>query len=237
MCFNLEHDGFEILPSVLTDHEVGLILETISHVDISNPLFRRSTDLFAIRQFLKQAPTVAEILLNSALIRLLNGRFPGEYFIVKSIYFDKPAMSNWFVALHQDLSISVSKKIDVPGYRLWPVKHDQFGVQPPLRVLENVITARIHLDTTTLNNGALDVIPGSHKEGIIRVNTVDESQRRLVHCEVPQGGVMLMKPLLLHSSGRTTDGKQRRVIHIEFSSVDLDVPLEWAERLSIPGNA
>ncbi|RZK12924.1 MAG: phytanoyl-CoA dioxygenase, partial [Flavobacterium sp.] len=45
--------------------------------------------------------------------------------------------------------------------------------------------------------------------------------------------IMLMKPLLLHSSGRTTNDRQRRVIHIEFSTQELPTELNWAERLNL----
>jgi hypothetical protein len=39
-----------------------------------------------------------------------------------------------------------------------------------------------------------------------------------------------MKPLLLHSSSRTTNHKKRRVIHIEFSNQELPTALKWAEK-------
>jgi hypothetical protein len=38
-----------------------------------------------------------------------------------------------------------------------------------------------------------------------------------------------MKPLLLHSSGRTINNNKRRVIHIEFSNKKLPENLNWAE--------
>ncbi|WP_196992694.1 hypothetical protein [Panacibacter microcysteis] len=53
-----------------------------------------------------------------------------------------------------------------------------------------------------------------------------------VTCRVPKGGVMLMKPLLLYSSGRTVNNKRRRVIHIEFTSAELPGGLEWSEKLA-----
>lgn len=86
----------------------------------------------------------------------------------KSIYFDKPEHSSWFVAWHQDLTISVDKKIDLDGFGPWTSKQDQFAVQPPLAFLENIFTVRIHLDDTDEHNGALRVIPGSHRKGIYR---------------------------------------------------------------------
>ena len=52
-------------------------------------------------------------------------------------------------------------------------------------------------------------------------------------CCVEQGGIMLMKPLTLHSSGRTTNNKKRRAIHIEFSNMELPATMQWAERINI----
>src|SRR5690606_27292073 len=48
-------------------------------------------------------------------------------------------------------------------------------------------------------------------------------------CHVKVGGVMFMKPLLLHASNRTTNGMKRRVIHIEFSKRELPGDLNWSE--------
>ncbi len=62
------------------------------------------------------------------------------------------------VAWHQDLTISVNKKLDLPGYGPWTIKQDQYAVQPPLEILENIFTIRIHLDDTDEKNGALRVI-------------------------------------------------------------------------------
>jgi ectoine hydroxylase-related dioxygenase (phytanoyl-CoA dioxygenase family) len=82
--------------------------------------------------------------------------------VVKSIYFDKPETSNWYVAYHQDLTISVDKKLELPDFGPWTTKQNQFAVQPPLNILENIYTIRIHLDDTDENNGALKVVPKSH---------------------------------------------------------------------------
>jgi hypothetical protein len=52
---------------------------------------------------------------------------------------------------------------------------------------------------------------------------------------VPKGGIMIMQPLLLHASGRTTNEQKRRVIHIEFSRTSLPPPLVWSEQHYLPG--
>jgi hypothetical protein len=47
---------------------------------------------------------------------------------------------------------------------------------------------------------------------------------------MPAGGFMIMRPLLMHASYRTTSNKQRRVIHIEFSRQELPSEINWAEK-------
>jgi ectoine hydroxylase-related dioxygenase (phytanoyl-CoA dioxygenase family) len=185
--------------------------------------------LFAIRQFLKELPQVVPLIFNSNLKTLIHALFDSNYFVVKSIYFDKPELSNWFVSWHQDLTIVVDKKADILGYGPWTVKQNQFGVQPPLDILKNNFTIRIHLDDTDQDNGALKVIPGSHKKGVYRPETWAAETETT--CNVNAGGVMVMRPLLLHASNRTTNNKKRRVVHIEFSKTELAEGLGWGEKM------
>lgn len=222
--------GFTVVENIYSEEEIGQISDLINQADSSNETFRKSSDLFAIRQFLKQVPETHRLIFNDALQALINSLFGGEYFVVKSIYFDKPEQSNWFVAYHQDLTISVDNKIAVDGFGPWTKKQNQYAVQPPLSILESNFTIRIHLDETDEQNGALKVIDGSHSKGIYRPEHIDWTMEKETICNVPRGGVMIMKPLLLHSSGRTTNSKKRRVIHIEFSNTELPEGLNWSER-------
>lgn len=230
---SLSSQGFTTIPAIYLSAEVTQILDLIQQADTSKDTFRKSSDLFAIRQFLKEVPGVFELLMNENLKAILNEIMGHDYFVVKSIYFDKPETSNWYVAYHQDLTISVDKKITLAGYGPWTVKQNQFAVQPPLDILKNIYTLRIHLDDTDENNGALKVIPGSHLKDIYRPETIDHTIENEVICNVEKGGVMIMKPLLLHSSSRTTNNKKRRVIHIELSNMELPVELNWAERIDL----
>jgi ectoine hydroxylase-related dioxygenase (phytanoyl-CoA dioxygenase family) len=180
----LQEEGFAILPNILTNPDIETITQLIDEADTNNPNFRRSKDLFAIRQFIRQIPEMAEIILQSGLSDISKRHFGEDYFIVKSIYFDKPPASNWFVSYHQDLTISVKEKIPTGGFGPWTTKEGQFAVQPTINILEDNITVRIHLDDTTADNGALKVVPGSHLKGIFRPETIDWSMEREVTCEV-----------------------------------------------------
>ncbi|OQP68477.1 phytanoyl-CoA dioxygenase family protein [Niastella populi] len=226
-------NGFVIFDEIYTMDEVENVLRQINLANSDKDTFRKSEDLFAIRQFLKEVPSAIDAVFNDNLKAILSQILGDKYFVVKSIYFDKPQTSNWYVSYHQDLTISVDKKVSLNGFDLWTTKQNQFAVQPPLNILQNVVTVRIHLDDTDENNGALRVIPKSHLKGVYRPETIDWTFEKEVSCNVSKGGIMLMKPLLLHSSGRTTNNRQRRVIHIEFSNQELPTELNWAERINL----
>jgi ectoine hydroxylase-related dioxygenase (phytanoyl-CoA dioxygenase family) len=227
----LRSEGFSVINEVYTQLEVENLSRIIEQTEASAQNFRKTKDLFAIRQFLKEVPAAVPLIFNNKLKAIITNLFGDGCFVVKSIYFDKPELSNWFVAYHQDLTISVDKRTDLPGYGPWTVKQNQFAVQPPLNILENNFTIRIHLDDTDEHNGALNVVPGSHLKEIYRPETINWDIEKEVCCPVKQGGIMLMKPLLLHASKRSTNGKRRRVIHIEFSHGDLPQAINWSEQL------
>ncbi|MFL9833886.1 phytanoyl-CoA dioxygenase family protein [Chryseobacterium terrae] len=228
----IQENGFTIINNIFSEEEIERITDVIQNIDTSKETFRKSEDLFAIRQFLKEIPDVKDLIFTNNLKQIIKEIFGENYFVVKSIYFDKPEKSNWYVAYHQDLTISVDKKVELENFGPWTTKQNQFAVQPPLEILENIFTIRIHLDDTDENNGALKVVPKSHSKGIYRPETIDWNLEKENICNVEKGGVMIMKPLLLHGSNRTINGKKRRVIHIEFSDKQLPEVINWSERIN-----
>jgi ectoine hydroxylase-related dioxygenase (phytanoyl-CoA dioxygenase family) len=227
---DLYNNGFAIIENVYNKHELSAITSVIDNADQSNATFRKTEDLFAIRQFLKEMPEVKPLIINNKLKALISSFLDDNYFIVKSIYFDKPEKSNWFVAWHQDLTIAVDRKTEILGYGPWTTKLNKFAVQPPVNLLQDNFTIRIHLDDTDKGNGALKVIPGSHLKNIYRVGNIDWQTESETYCNVKAGGIMIMRPLLMHASNRTITNKRRRVIHIEFSKTDLPQGINWAEK-------
>lgn len=226
---SLINDGFTVINQVFSFADIAEIINVIESADSSGSLFRKTNDLFAIRQVLKELPQLNKIVFNDKIRKIVKELFGDNYAVVKSIYFDKPGNSNWFVAYHQDLTISVDCKKDIEYFGPWTVKQNQYAVQPPIEILKDIFTIRIHLDDTDNQNGALKVIPGSHL-GIYRPELIDWSKAVEISCNVNAGGVMIMKPLLLHASNRTTNNKKRRVLHIEFSAAELPVEINWSEK-------
>ncbi|MCI1187448.1 phytanoyl-CoA dioxygenase family protein [Hymenobacter sp. DH14] len=226
-------EGFAVLPDFYAPAEIAALLRAVESAAGSGPNFRRSQEVFAIRELLKEIPALWALLDTAALRQLLAGLFPEGCQLVKAIYFDKPAGSNWLVAWHQDLMINVDQRADLPGFGPWTSKAEGVSVQPPVAVLENVLTLRIHLDDCDATNGALKVVPGSHRHGVVPAAAIAGYTPQATVCAVPAGGAMLMKPLLLHASNRSTSARPRRVMHLEFASVDLPAGLAWRERRKV----
>ena len=82
-----------------------------------------------------------------------------------------------------------------------------------------MVALRVHLDASDAANGPLRVIPGSHTYGVLS----DEEVAGLVardpaaECLVPRGGVLVMRPLLIHASSKAQSDDPRRVLHLEYA--------------------
>lgn len=216
--------GYSQLKAVYSLKQINAI-----KVELNAYFSNQQKESFAIRQLLKKLPQLKNLLFTDELKQILDSNFKQPAFLTKALYFNKPPHSNWFVSYHQDLSISVQEKIETPHYVQWTNKKGQIGVVPPLYILNNILTIRIHLDDTTKDNGALYVIPNSHSKGIIRSEHFQQYTSLEVLCDAEAGDLLLMKPLTLHSSYKTKNNKPRRIIHLEFSSEYLDKPLKWLE--------
>jgi hypothetical protein len=148
----------------------------------------------------------------------------------KLTVFDKTPMANWKVPWHQDLSIAVAERREVVGFGPWSVKDGVPHVQPPLSVLEQVLAIRVHLDETSPSNGALRVLRGTHTLGRRAPSRIAALRQEIAEtvCPVRAGGGMLMSPLLLHPSSQASAPRRRRVLHLEYSSLELPGGLKWA---------
>ena len=226
---DFECHGFGVLENFLDDETVLRLKEGLAKLKPSNSVSRRNETVYGVRDLLNLSPPVREFS-KSERVRKLAENFLGENAtVVRAIFFDKTADANWKVPWHQDLTIAVKEKRETRGFSAWTRKADVQHVQPPVGILEKMITLRFHLDDTDETNGALKVIPKSHKSGRLSAAEIkswrEANETRL--CSVKKGDCLVMRPLILHASSAGTSPKNRRVVHLEFSAEGLPNGLCW----------
>lgn len=184
-----------------------------------------------VRGLAQRVPRVREFACSSPVRTLVDSVLGPHARMVRSILFSKSDESNWHVAWHQDLAIAVQRRVEIAGFTSWSLKDGVPHVQPPIEILERMLTVRLHLDEADENNGALWVSPGSHRLGRLPAKEAAEAAEHggTCLCSMDAGDALLMRPLLMHSSRKATSHRQRRVIHLEFAGVSLPQGLEWAE--------
>jgi ectoine hydroxylase-related dioxygenase (phytanoyl-CoA dioxygenase family) len=217
-------DGFAIYrPSIdhaALDHIVDALEEARSQTRTGRHAGFR--DVFAV-------PALAALAENAEFPRLASALLGKEAFIVRALFFDKTAEANWKVAWHQDLTICVHERMNVAGFGPWSLKEGVPHVQPPVEILEWMVTLRLHLDDCDQSNGALRVLPGSHLGGKLGAAAI-ESWRALTTervCAAARGEILAMRPLLLHASSTASEPRHRRVLHLDFAGEELPDGLRW----------
>jgi hypothetical protein len=215
----IERDGFAIIPQVLNSEQRQ---ELISDLGPVNGAGRRG--LLAL-------PNIAALARSNQLLDLIRPYLPAKPLPVRAIYFDKSPDANWLVPWHQDMTIALRERADVSGFGPWSVKEGVPHVQPPIEFLEKMLTIRLHLDDADETNGALRVLPGSHRLGRLTSEKIQKlrSQQQDSICAASAGDAILMRPLLLHASGRSTSERHRRILHIEYAAFALPPQLQWHE--------
>jgi ectoine hydroxylase-related dioxygenase (phytanoyl-CoA dioxygenase family) len=147
---------------------------------------------------------------------------------VRAMLFDKTERTNWSLAWHQDRTIAVKKRADVPGFGGWTRKHGIHHVNPPLPILERMLTVRVHLDPVREDNAPLLVAPGSHR-GFVPESAipamVDACGTRI--CTAEAGDIWVYASLILHASERSRAPARRRVLQLFYSADELPRPLCW----------
>jgi len=224
----IETQGYEIVPDVVDSATVERLIQALDRAEPEST-HRRSAATYAIRNLLQRVPEVKAIADSEALRRLIDPIIGSGARAIRALLFDKIPNANWKVFWHQDTAIPVRRRIDVPGFRNWSVKDGVQHVEAPDFILQHMLAVRIHLDSCGPDNGPLCVLPGSHLQGFLSAAGIDACKESIssVTCTIERGGVLLMRPLLLHASFPAKNPRHRRIIHIEYCGVKLPGGLEF----------
>lgn len=208
----IERDGFAIVQNIFSESDLANLIE-----HVGNPALRRSRA--GIRHALR-VKAITDFAHDDRLMLLARTALGPEAMAFRATLFDKSPDSNWLVVWHQDTALPLVERQDKSGWGPWSVKDGIHYAHAPSKALEQIIALRVHLDDSTLENGPLRVLPGTHRLGVLTDDEIQLAAEKAsaTNCLVNKGGVLAMRPLIVHASSKSRTDLTRRVLHIEYSS-------------------
>lgn len=223
VCAAVRDRGFAILPGIFPPEFIDNTLEQIGKL---SP--RRSRA--GVRHALNLDP-VAKVARCLQLIELAAGILGADVFPFRATLFEKTSAANWLVVWHQDTALPLRERRGVKGWGPWSIKEGIDYAHAPATALAQVLALRVHLDNSNSENGPLRVLPGTHQLGVLSDDQIHEVATGIAptDCLVAKGGVVAIRPLIVHSSSKSQVEMPRRVLHIEYAaSKSIAAPLALA---------
>src|SRR5687768_1935432 len=204
--------GYSVYSKIFERREVDGMLESLSgdHVERTKAGARR----------ILLVPGVREMANDPRLLAIASDFVGPRAVPFRATLLDKSATANWLVVWHQDTALPLRARCDDGEWGPWSTKAGVIHAHAPAWALEQVVALRVSLDDSTATNGPLRVLPDSHRDGVLSDAQITDCARHAtpVECVAPAGAVVVMRPLTLHASSKSTDGRPRRVLHIEYAS-------------------
>jgi len=208
---SFERDGYTIIPDIFSSVETDEVA-----LRIQNANFPRSR---AGARHLMHYEFISAIAGDARLMAVVRGILGPTALPFRATLFDKSPDANWLITWHQDTALPLRERKEITGWGSWSLKDGVHYAHAPEDALRNILALRLHLDDSTMENGPLRVLPGSHKKGLLSDEEVGNYSRNTspVDCLVNKGGVIAMRPLLIHASSKSVNDVPRRVLHFEYA--------------------
>ena len=208
----IDADGFAVIAGVLGYREMDTLKADMHKM----PLHRSRA---GARHMLGNA-NAAALASDPRPVEIARQVLGAEARPFRATLFDKSPTSNWLVVWHQDTALPLLERHEMLGWGPWSVKEGVIYAHAPATALEQVLALRVHLDESSDRNGPLRVLPRTHLMGVLTDDAIERltSQVAAVDCLVAAGGVVAMRPLIVHASSKSLIETPRRVLHIEYAA-------------------
>ena len=215
----LSRDGAQLIPAALTRSDLERLEQALVGTAANRP-GTRLTGITAISELLSPEATIGR----HAADRLGPAARP-----VRALLFNKTPDQNWSLGWHQDRTIAVTGRADLPGFSNWTVKSGIQHVEPPFQLLEQMLTLRVHLDPVGADNAPLLVAPGSHRLGRLMEAELLPAVAHLGSraCLAQRGDIWIYATPIVHASGASARPEARRVLQVDYCAADLPAGLAW----------
>ena len=204
--------GFAVLPGIFEEDQLTRLAESLATANT-----RRSRA--GVRHALSHA-AVASLASDAQLIEAARRILGARAYPFHATMFEKTTDANWLVVWHQDTALPLRRRQETPGWGPWSVKEGVIYAHAPASALSQVLALRVHLDDSTSRNGPLRVLPATHTLGVLTDDAIHQLAQDIapVECCVPRGGIVAMRPLVVHASSKSQSECARRVLHIEYAA-------------------
>jgi hypothetical protein len=198
----LERDGFTVVPDLFTPAECDVIVERVESAALRLDLGRPEDGQMAYRPMMHLAdPELEAVCCDPRWRDVVVPAVGGDVRLYWEQSVAKPPEARTELPWHQD-----------NGYT--PLDPEAY------------LTCWLALDDADLDNGCLQVIPGSHTRGTLPHHDDHEKNPYFrvgydgddagVAVPVARGSVLVFSSLLLHRSGPNTSGRDRRAWIIQY---------------------
>ena len=213
-----EHDGYIFIEELLHPDRAGELADTVFEVEsrlLKDPdekehIFEKDDagTIVAARclhNLIEQHPAFRELAREPAIVDLAEfalGYEPLYYRAISTL--TRQSVGSAF-PWHQDFAYWGAGRPDMIG--IWIALHD-----------------------ATIENGCMDIIPGSHQWGILPCEENDpgrpiltrEQEAQRIPAEVKAGGALLFHALLVHRSSPNRSNKERCAVIFEYTAQEFD---------------
>ena len=215
---NIIEQGYTIFPGVFKEsdlHDVREFTDSIiafhsNNQDITDPFSNyflpHRVDQGVLYDLFQRYPIFQNLAKDNRLIEFLKYIVGPNFFLYENSLVYKPKYKDNEVPWHQDF---INRPDEPIKYVVW-----------------------MALDDITIENGAMKVIPGSHKLGFLpwkhypgethhtRLDLSKVNLDDFKYAEMKAGDVLIFNQLLLHSSDRITSNLPRRAYRISVQSFE-----------------
>ncbi|MFD1256166.1 phytanoyl-CoA dioxygenase family protein [Mucilaginibacter terrae] len=214
--YNFNDHGFVILKKVFDGDTLSKMRDLTDRIiqdgekELEDPFspyyMRHRTDQGALYDLFQRHPEFQELAKNEVILDEISKVVGEDIFLYENSLVYKPKGKNNEVPWHQDF---INRPTEPIKFIAW-----------------------IALDDVLIDNGAMKVIPGSHKNGFLPWFTVpgETHHTRLkldgikledyIFAELEAGDVLIFNQLLLHSSDRIVSEKPRRAYRISYQGFE-----------------
>jgi hypothetical protein len=218
-------NGFALVTDCYSAIELELmkaaLLEVEKRESVEDPTFIwQEGKMWAIWNLYEHSPELMRLSFKHGAMGLMRGYFGEDVHFCRGTLMKKIPSAGQSMIWHQDRPAPVDREQadgDSVGVRAG-VPHRQLSIDT---ITNHYMIARVHLEEQFADGGALMVVPGSNKLGLLAVKDwrAAAMERKQVLVAAPAGSILFASPMTLHASGpnsRTDPNNHRRVLHNEF---------------------